>query len=146
MLDRRPLPPRAPLARRSLLAALALLLASPLPALATAPPDGTYLAVLDRFEAGADGRLAVLMLEQGGEVVGDLVVAPDELPSEARHADAVLDVVVEDGELAAATYLPETTDRRAGDSQDRFDRIAHGRCHEEGTPTATDSEASTEAG
>lgn len=141
MLDRRSLPPRSPLARRSLLAALALLVASPPPALATAPPDGAYLAVLDRFEAGADSRLAVLVLERDGETRGDLVVPPDELPAEARHADAVLEVVVEDGDLTDATYLPETTDRRAGQHQDQFDRIAHGRCREGEAPSEGDGEA-----
>jgi hypothetical protein len=123
------------LPRRALLAASLALLASPSLAAALAPPDGTYVAVLDRFEAGADGRLAVLVLERAGESRGRLVVPPDDLPKEARHVDAVLEVVVDAGELSSARYLPETTDRRAGENQDRFDRIAHGRCHGDATPT-----------
>lgn len=118
------------LPRRSLLITALALLADPVAALATAPPDGRYLAVLDRFETGADGRLAVLVLERGGETRGRLVVAADELPGEARHADAVLEVEVGDGALAEASYLPEVSADRADDAQDRFDRLAHGPCGE----------------
>jgi hypothetical protein len=119
------------LPRRSLLIAALALVADPVSALAAAPPDGRYLAVLDRFEAGADGRLAVLVLERGGETRGRLVVAADELPGEARHADAVLEVRVSDGALAAATYLPEVTAERAEDAQERFDRLAGGTCRDD---------------
>lgn len=117
------------LPRRSLLAASLAVLASPAVALATAPPDGTFLAVVDRFEAGADGaRLAVLVLERAGETRGRLVVGADELPADARHEDAVLEVVVDDGDLASGRYLPEETARRRERAQDRFDRLAHGHC------------------
>lgn len=133
------LPPRSPPSRRSVLAVTLALLANPSLALATAPPDGRFIAVLDRFETGADGRLAVLVLERAGETRGRLVVPPDELPGEARHVDAVLEVVVDAGELSSARYLPETTDRRAGEHQDRFDRIAHGRCHDGTTPAGEDA-------
>jgi hypothetical protein len=116
------------LSRRTLLAASLAVFASPTLAVATAPPDGTYLAVLDRFEAAADGRLAVLLLEEAGESRGRLVVPSEDLPTDARHRDAVLEVVVQDGDLASARYLPEETRRRAEEHQARFDRLAHGRC------------------
>jgi len=116
------------LPRRTLLAAGLALLADPTLAVATAPPDGTYVAVLDRFEAAADGRLAVLLLEAAGEPRGRLVVPPEDLPERARHEDAVLEVVVRTGDLASARYLPEETERRAEAAQAQFDRLAHGRC------------------
>lgn len=115
-----------------MLAASTALLARPSLALATAPPDGTYLAVLDRFEVGADGdRLAVLVLERAGETRGRLVVPGGDLPGNARHVDAVLEVAVDAGDLASARYLPDETERRRADAQDRFDRLAHGRCEDD---------------
>lgn len=120
------------LSRRSTLAVSLALLASPPLAVALAPPDGTYIAVLDRFEAsGGDDRLAVLVLEQAGETRGRLVVGADELPKNARHPDAILEVVVDAGGLRSARYLFEETERRREAAQDRFDRLAHGRCEAE---------------
>lgn len=117
------------LPRRTLLATSLVLLANPRLAHATAPPDGTFIAVLDRFEVGADdARLAVLVLERAGETRGRLVVSADELPREARHRDAVLEVVVDEGDLRSARYLPDETERRRETHQDQFDRLAHGRC------------------
>jgi hypothetical protein len=56
--------------------------------------------------------------------VDDLVVPVEDLPGDAREADAVLDVEVTDGDLAAATYRPSETERRAEDAQSRFDRLS----------------------
>lgn len=102
--------------------------------------DGTYTAVVDRIEVGADGeRLAVLLLEDGeeggadegdvdqgsgDEVVGDLVVERDRLPEDAREDGAVLQVVVEDGDLADARYRPDETGRRREAARSRFDRLS----------------------
>lgn len=87
--------------------------------------DGTYTAVLDRFEVDAtDERLAVLVLEAAGETVGDLAVPATDLPERARTQDAVLRVEVADGEIAAATYRPEETERRAETARSRFDRLS----------------------
>jgi hypothetical protein len=87
--------------------------------------DGSYTAVVDRFEVDADDRrLAVLLLEADGGTVGDLVVPAGELPSDARAADAVLSVEVVDGDMAAVEYRPDETDRRAEDAQSRFDRLS----------------------
>lgn len=57
--------------------------------------DGTYTAILDRFE---DDR-AVLLVEGEDELVGELVVDEDDLPEDGQHVDAVATVEVEDGEL-----------------------------------------------
>lgn len=121
------------LPRRTLLAASLATLAAPALATATAPPDGTYLAVLDRFETAADdARLAVLVLERAGEARGRLVVEADSLPREGRHVDAVHEVVVDAGALRSARYLPGETERRAERGQSAFDRLAHGRCDDDG--------------
>lgn len=96
--------------------------------------DGSYTAVLDRFEVDADDqRLAVLLLEADGEQVGDLVVETDALPPEARHQDAVLGVEVDAGDLASATYRPEETEAREERAQSRFDRLSR-RLDEDGEP------------
>lgn len=87
--------------------------------------DGTYTAVLDRFEVDADDRrLAVLVVEVSEESVDDLVAAAEELPEDARRQDAVLEVSVADGKLSSADYRPEETQRRAEDAQSRFDRLS----------------------
>jgi hypothetical protein len=88
------------------------------------PDDGDYTAVLDRFEEGRDGRLAVLVLERDAESVGDLAVDPDRLPADGRETDAVFDVRVREGQLRSATYRPEASRRRAEDAQSRFDRLS----------------------
>lgn len=82
-------------------------------------PDGTYAAVLDRIEDG----LATLQVEDGDDLHA-LVVDEGKLPAEARRGDAVLRVVVEDGDLADATYDPEATADRREAAQDRFDRLS----------------------
>ena len=82
-------------------------------------PDGTYTAVVDRIEDG----LATLEVS-GDEERYELTIEPDDLPGEARHANAILDVQLEDGELVAATYRPEESDERAEQAQDRFDRLS----------------------
>lgn len=86
--------------------------------------EGTYTAVLDRFEATADGEeRAVLLLEADGEVVDDLVVAPEQLPAEGRHRDAVFELSVTDDGVRAA-YRPDETETRREAAQSRFDRLS----------------------
>jgi len=94
--------------------------------------DGEYRAVLDRIEDG----LATLILERDGEAVGQVLVAPERLPADARHADAVVTVAVEDGALVACRYENEETERRHERVQSRFDRLARRR--DEDRTTADD--------
>lgn len=82
--------------------------------------DGDYTAVLDRLE----GELAVLVLEQEGESIDELVVDASTLPEATPRTDAILEVTIEDGELLTATYLPEETERRRENAQRRFDRLS----------------------
>lgn len=77
---------------------------------------GTSIAVVDRI---VDGRFVVLLLEEEGETVGQLVVAREELPL-VEEGDVLL-VVVEDGVLHEARVLVGETGRRRRWSEDRLD-------------------------
>lgn len=82
--------------------------------------DGTYTAVVDRFE----DDLAVLLLEADGETVDELVVDQETLPEEGRAVDAVLQVELSDEELVDVTYEAEATAERAKQAQSRFDELS----------------------
>lgn len=83
-------------------------------------PDGSYTAVVDRIEE----TLATLILEGDNDEIYDLVVGEEELPAEARHQDAVLEVALEDEELVDATYDETETEDRKDRAQSRFDRLS----------------------
>lgn len=90
--------------------------------------DGRYTAVLDRFEErdprrGGD-EVAVLLLESGEEVVGERAVPTWRLPEDARHSDAVLEVTLQNGFVISLEYDFGETERRVGEAQSRFDRLA----------------------
>jgi hypothetical protein len=82
--------------------------------------DGEYTSVLDRFEED----LAVLLVEEGDDVVGELVVESAELPADGQHIDAVLTVEVVNGELVVVQYEEQKTVERADDVQSRFDQLS----------------------
>lgn len=82
--------------------------------------DGTYLAVLDRFEED----VAVLLIEDDDRVVAEELVNRRRLPADGRHQDAVFKVRFDDGEVVSLTYDPETTEQRSRRAQDRFDRLS----------------------
>ncbi|WP_276258968.1 DUF3006 domain-containing protein [Haloglomus litoreum] len=82
-------------------------------------PDGTYTAVLDRFE----DDLAVLEVA-GEDERYELAVDQHDLPQPAQHADAVLEIEVADGALVDADYKPAESEQRIDDAQDRFDRLS----------------------
>jgi hypothetical protein len=82
-------------------------------------PDGEHTAVVDRLEEA----LAVLEVDADGDLY-ELVVAEERLPATGRHADAVLQVTVQDGDVVTATYNSEATTERQHTSQDRFDRLS----------------------
>lgn len=79
-----------------------------------------FTGVIDRFE----DDLAVILLEEDGEVVDEIVLDRAELPADATHPDAVLVVTLTDGEVADLVYdAAETADRKER-AQSRFDRLA----------------------
>jgi len=83
-------------------------------------PDGEYTAVVDSVEDG----LATVFFERDGEEVGNAVLDASRLPSDGRHADAILSVTLGGGRIESASYEPEQTERRAEAAQDRFDRLS----------------------
>ena len=83
-------------------------------------PDGAYTAVVDTVEDG----LATVFFERDDDEAGDAVVDAETLPEAGRRADAILDVDIEDGRIATATYDPERTAARSEAAQDRFDRLS----------------------
>ena len=88
-----------------------------------------YTAVLDRFEEDT----AVLLVEDAGEVVNELLVDRWELPEPGREQGAVFDLQVCGSSLRLLSYRPEETEERATTSQSRFDRLA------QDLPTAEDA-------
>jgi len=72
-----------------------------------------YTACLDRIVDGVD---AVLLLEEDEKTVDKLILDVDQLPPDGQHRGALLEVVIDDGELVDATHLP-------GKEQERHERI-----------------------
>ncbi|WP_435335899.1 DUF3006 domain-containing protein [Haloarchaeobius sp. TZWWS8] len=82
--------------------------------------EKTYTAVLDRFEE----ELAVLLCEDGEEVVEELVIPRLFLPEEGRHQDAIFTLRVDDDGQTVLTYEPVETEERASSAQSRFDQMS----------------------
>jgi len=81
--------------------------------------DGTYTAVVDRIE---DGTATLEIDAEDG--LSALEIEATELPAEARTADTVLEITVEDSALAGVTHDPDETADRASEAQRRFDRLS----------------------
>ncbi len=79
-----------------------------------------YTGVIDRFEED----LAVILLEADDDVVDELVLDRDELPADAAHVDAVLEVTLDDGEVIDLVYDAGETATRKDQAQSRFDRLS----------------------
>jgi len=82
--------------------------------------DGSYTAVVDAIEDG----LATVFFEQDGEEVGNAVLEATLLPTEAQHADTILEVTIEDGNIVDTAYDPEASKSRKESAQSRFDRLS----------------------
>ena len=81
----------------------------------------TFTGVVDRFE----DDLAVILLEAAGGVIDEVVLDRTELPADAAHPDAILEVTLtNDGEVTAIEYDPTETADRKEQAQSRFDRLA----------------------
>jgi len=80
-----------------------------------------FVGVVDRFE----DDLAVILLEQDGDVVDELVIDRADLPETVDHVDAVLRISKgDDGSVREMAYDAETTKERKEQAQSRFDRLA----------------------
>ena len=82
--------------------------------------QGTYTAVVDRI---VDGETAVLLIEDGDEVVDQFDINAEELPEEVGEG-GVLTVQVDDNEIIAMEYFEDETDSRRQTAQERFDRLS----------------------
>lgn len=72
----------------------------------------------DRFE----DDLAVILIEASGEVIDEIVLDRIELPANAPHPDAVLEVTLtSDGEVVALEFAAAETVDRKEQAQSRFD-------------------------
>lgn len=84
--------------------------------------ERTMRATLDRI---VDGEHAVLLLEDDdGAVVDELVVDVDALPAAGCHEGAVLRISVADGRLQEAAVRDDETERRRDEAQGRLDRLS----------------------
>ena len=82
--------------------------------------DGAYTVVVDSVEDG----LATVFFEQDGEEVASEVLDAGELPEAGRHADAILEVTVREGEVVEWLYESAETEERQDEAHSRFDRLA----------------------
>jgi hypothetical protein len=82
--------------------------------------DGTYDATLDRVEEG----LAVILVEEGGDPIEEIVLDIEELPADCRSGGTILEVTVEDGDLVRASADHLATRERKERLQERFDRLS----------------------
>lgn len=80
-----------------------------------------YTAVLDRIVDGTD---AVLLIEDEGKTVDELIIHINELPSDGRHESAVFNVKLIDDELLEAEYLPEEEAERLERVREKMERTA----------------------
>ena len=79
------------------------------------------IGVIDRFE----DDIAVVLLEQDGEVVDEQGIDRDDLPAGGDHVDAVFQITRDDsGAIQELEYDAETTRTRNERAQSRFDRLA----------------------
>lgn len=76
--------------------------------------------VIDRFEED----LAVVLLEDDGDVVDETTIERSELPENAAHTNAVLSVTLSGDTVLDVSYNEEETTRRTQDARERFDRLA----------------------
>lgn len=82
--------------------------------------DGEYAGVVDRIEEG----IAVVLLEEDGDVFAECHLDPETLPEEGRHEGAVCRFELECGEVIDVTYRSAETSERKERAQRRFDRLS----------------------
>ncbi|WP_265112265.1 DUF3006 domain-containing protein [Halosolutus halophilus] len=83
--------------------------------------DGTYTGVVDRIE---DGKIAVVLLEEGEQVIEQIDVPADRLPEPAQTDGGVLSVTLEEGEVVSMEYRADATRDRRESAQEKLDRLS----------------------
>lgn len=81
----------------------------------------SYIGAVDRI---VDGKTAVILLEEDGEVIEQLNVPVEQLPDEAQEGGAILEVTVDDGDFVNAEYLAAETNQRKETARERLDRLS----------------------
>jgi Protein of unknown function (DUF3006). len=84
------------------------------------PLDGTFTAVVDRFEED----LAVLVIEDDDETVGEYVTSAGNLPEDGQKVDAVLTATFEEGEIINVSFDENETEQRDTNMKNRLDRLS----------------------
>ena len=82
--------------------------------------QGTYTAVVDRI---VDGKTAVLLIEDGDEVIDQFDINTEELPEKVGEG-GVLIVEVDNNEITSVEYLEDETNSRRQAAQERLDRLS----------------------
>jgi hypothetical protein len=81
----------------------------------------TVRATLDRI---VDGEHAVLLVEGEQGVDDEIVLDVDDLPENGQTEGGIFELEFEGETLQEMTYLPEETDERREQAQDRLDRLS----------------------
>lgn len=79
----------------------------------------SYAATVDRI---VDGERVVVLVEDEGDVVDEVVLSSAEYPDLAEGD--VLTVTLEDGDVLDLKRDPDATERRRRELEDRFDRLS----------------------
>lgn len=82
---------------------------------------GTYTATVDRI---VDGETAVILVEDGKDVIEQFDIPADQLPEEASGEGSVLTVEIIDGTIVDMRYDAESTDQRSQSAQNRINRLS----------------------
>lgn len=78
-------------------------------------------AVLDRI---VDGKTAVLLVEEGDQVIDQFDLDVEAVPKDGRHEGAVFEVVLDDDVLRELDYRPVEERERREAAQAKFDRLS----------------------
>ncbi|QSG02753.1 DUF3006 family protein [Natranaeroarchaeum sulfidigenes] len=68
--------------------------------------------------------LAVVLLEDDGELVDQTTLPVDELPGPAKEEGTVLELVMDGDDVDRVRYDKPETERRREEAEDRFDELA----------------------
>ena len=83
--------------------------------------NGTYTATVDRI---VDGETAVILIEDGKDVIEQFDIPANQLPEEASDEGSVLMVKITEAAIVDMQYDAESTKRRQQTSQDRLNRLS----------------------
>lgn len=83
--------------------------------------NGTFTATVDRV---VDGEIAVILIEDGKDVIEQFDIPADQLPEDATGEGSVLTVEITDGTIVDMQYDAESTNQRPQAAQDRINKLS----------------------